>query len=119
MIEGDYSWKSGYDAAQQILSQKERPTAVFSANDMMALGFIKAIVKAGLRVPEDYSVIGYDNIEMSSLSMPGLTTIDQPKYEVGRIAEHLLVSRLGGQTHQEKQVIMETKVVERESVAGV
>lgn len=119
IIEGDYSWKSGYRAAQQIQLLKERPTAVFSANDMMALGFIKAMVQGGLRIPEDYSVIGYDNIEMSSLSMPGLTTIDQPKYEVGRMAEHLLVKRLRGQTHQENQVIMETRVVERESVTGV
>lgn len=119
VIQGDYGWNSGYSAAKKFLSLDVAPTAIFAANDVMAMGAIKAILAAGLRVPEDVSVVGYDDIEMSCLSTPALTTIHQPKYRVGIESVRLLVQNMNGQIKDEMQILMATEIVQRESVAKV
>lgn len=119
VITGDFSWSSGYEAAKQFFLLPERPTAVFAANDMMAMGAIKAAAEEGVRVPEELSILGYDDIEMSNLCNPALTTIHQPKYQVGIAAVHLLMQILNKQTDMENPLCMKTKPVLRESVARV
>lgn len=115
---GNYSWKSGYNAAMHLLKLNPRPTAVFAANDMMAIGAVKAIQAMGLRVPEDISVMGYDDIEMSQLCTPGLTTIHVPKYDCGAAAFRLIRQSLGGGDipADKRQIMLDTRMVVRESV---
>jgi LacI family transcriptional regulator len=93
---GDFTLDSGYRAAQVLLGRSPRPTAVFAANDLMALGVLRAALAAGLSVPEDLSVVGFDDIQLAELVQPALTTVRQPAYEMGRIAMCMLRERIAG-----------------------
>lgn len=79
IVQGDFEPESGYRAMQQIVSQPHRPTAVFCGGDIMAMGALCAADELGLRVPQDISVIGYDNVRNARFFTPALTTIHQPK----------------------------------------
>lgn len=87
------SASDGYEGAERLFSQETKPTAVVCANDMTAIGVMKYLRDAGLRVPDDVSVIGFDNIESSAYMQPALTTFDVPKLELGRLAVKTLVDR--------------------------
>jgi len=93
MDRGDFTIDSGKAAAERLLSlpDHERPTAIFCANDEMAIGAMQAARAAGLRVPEDLSVVGFDDIAMSRVVYPTLTTVSQPMYDLGRTAMELLL----------------------------
>ncbi|NLG84894.1 MAG: LacI family transcriptional regulator [Firmicutes bacterium] len=91
---GDFEHKSGYEAMRQLLALPMPPTAVFASNDMMAIGAIQAIGEAGLSVPNDVAVVGYDDITFASMVHPQLTTIRQPLYEMGALAAQGLIERL-------------------------
>jgi len=119
MVEGNFSWNSGYNAAKQLLSLSIPPTSIFAANDVMAIGAIRAILDSGRRIPEDISVLGYDDIEMGNLCMPTLTTIHQPKYRVGTEAVKLLFREVHKEEVFDKQILMQTRVIMRESVGYV
>ncbi|HYF91592.1 MAG TPA: LacI family DNA-binding transcriptional regulator [Symbiobacteriaceae bacterium] len=93
---GDFTVESGYRVAQVLLGRAPRPTAVFAANDMMAFGVLRAAQEAGIAVPEELSVVGFDDIQMAGLFRPGLTTVRQPAYEMGRLAMTLLLERIAG-----------------------
>lgn len=118
VVQGDYSSSGGYSLMKELLKCRPRPTAVMAANDMMAMGAMKAIQAAGFQIPGDISVIGYDDIEMSKLCSPALTTIHQPKYEVGVAAFKLLRQSLQGEeiSPEKKRIVLETRMVQRESV---
>ena len=94
IIRGDFSLESGHEAAQKILAMHERPTAVFCSADMVAFGLIAGLLKGGVRVPDDISVIGFDDIEMSEFFVPALTTIRQDRHLLGRRAAEVLLNRL-------------------------
>jgi len=96
-----------------------RPRAVFCANDQLALGLMKGLGRRGLRVPEDISVIGYDNVDFADLVHPGLTTVAQPKYELGRSAMRLLVSALEEPDHVHRRVLFTPELVVRGSTAAL
>jgi LacI family repressor for deo operon, udp, cdd, tsx, nupC, and nupG len=81
---GDYKLETGVLVAQRLAAAPRRPTAVFCSNDEMAIGLIRGLASAGLRVPEDISVAGFDDIEFAGMSSPPLTTIRQPRRELGR-----------------------------------
>lgn len=91
---GDWELESGYKAAETLLLLDAPPTAIFAANDVMALGAIYAIQNAGLRIPEDIAVVGYDNREIAWTVRPTLTTVNLPVYEMGRTAAELLLKQL-------------------------
>lgn len=91
LVSNNSSIKDGYENTQQLLQLPIPPTAIFLANDIMAVGAIKAIQQAGLRVPEDISVAGFDDIPLASYSNPPLTTVRQPAYEKGVAATRLLI----------------------------
>jgi LacI family transcriptional regulator len=91
--QGDWGVDSGYRAAQELLALEQRPTAIFSANDIMALGAIYAIQAAGLRIPEDVAVVGYDDRDFAEWIRPALTTIRMPAYEMGQAAARLLLQQ--------------------------
>jgi LacI family transcriptional regulator len=90
----DFTQAAGRQAGQQILSLGDRPTAIFAANDVTALGVLEVAEGVGLRVPEDLSLVGYDDISYASLPRIQLTTVAQPAIEMGQIAADWLVSRI-------------------------
>lgn len=118
---GQYDWHSGYKSAIELFGQKNRPTAIFAANDLMAIGAMKAAREKGVSVPGDMSIIGYDDIDMASLCTPQLTTVKQPKYETGMISMEMLIASLEPSTSEkakDRQVVtLRTEVIVRDSVA--
>lgn len=94
--EGDFYLGSGMAAAGRFLACAERPTAVFAGNDQMAMGFITELKAAGVSAPDQVSVAGFDDIEYSSIFDPALTTMRQPKAEIGRLAALELLRRMSG-----------------------
>ena len=115
-----YSWRAGRDAALKILARnKEQPTAFFVANDIIALGVIRGLQDCGLRVPEDVSVCGFDDIALAELYYPALTTVRQPKYEIGRLSAQMLLQRISGASTEPVHRILDANVVFRDTVARV
>lgn len=92
IIEGNFECDTAVLAAEQIVEMEDRPTAVFCFNDTMALGLMSRLQEKGIRIPEDISVIGYDNIELAEYFSPPLTTVHQPKRRVGKNAFEILLS---------------------------
>jgi LacI family transcriptional regulator len=86
----------GQAAANQVLALTPRPTAIFCYNDMLAIGLLRGMQNAGLRIPEDFSVAGFDNITISAFTTPPLTTLDQPKHTIGAQAARLVLGLLEG-----------------------
>lgn len=98
IIRGDFSLKSGYDAAAQIAGMRNRPTAVFCASDQVAFGLVSGLKEAGLSVPRDVSVIGFDDIEIAAYFDPALTTIRQDRHALGTRAATLILDCLSAKT---------------------
>lgn len=92
----DYSFLSGIRAAGELLDRKERPTALFCISDVLALGAVRAAEERGLKVPEDLTVVGFDDVEYAAMFRPMLTTVSQPCYELGRCSCELLLRQIGG-----------------------
>jgi len=102
IVQGAFVWQDGYHGMKTLLERNPRCTAVFVGNDVMAYGALQAIAEAGLSVPQDISVVGFDDLEFSSLTNPPLTTVRQPRYEMGRDAAKILVERLKSNSPQDK-----------------
>jgi LacI family transcriptional regulator len=115
IIEGDYTTPTGYEATQLLLSLPTPPTAIFAANDQSALGAMSAIQHAGLCVPHDISVIGFDNIPEASITNPPLTTIDQSVFEMGYKATEILFNLIEGKPLENNPYKVQTRLVIRES----
>lgn len=94
IIEGDYRFQGGFDIGRQIFMSDEIPDGVFAANDLMALGVLRAAALAGVQVPAQVAVIGYDNIPPTEFASPALSTVDQPAYDMGKAAMELLLARM-------------------------
>jgi LacI family transcriptional regulator len=95
--QGDWGVDSGYKAAQELLALKDRPSAIFVANDIMALGAIYALQDAGLRIPNDVAIVGYDDRDFAAWVRPPLTTVQMPSFEMGQAAAKLLLQQLVGE----------------------
>ncbi|WP_372571600.1 LacI family DNA-binding transcriptional regulator [Ruegeria jejuensis] len=118
IIRGDFSLESGHEAAHRILAMRDRPTAVFCSADMVAFGLIAGLIAGGLRVPEDISVVGFDDIEMSGSFVPALTTIRQDRHGLGRRAAEVLLDRLAKANDQSgREPAMPVELVIRASTA--
>lgn len=113
--EGDFKCESGYGAMQRLLARHPRPTAVFAANDLMAIGAMRAVDEAGLRVPADVSIVGVDDIQVAAFQNPPLTTIHQPLTELGTTGVQLLLDILKGQELTAPQIVIEPTLIVRQS----
>ncbi|MDQ0338812.1 LacI family repressor for deo operon, udp, cdd, tsx, nupC, and nupG [Caldalkalibacillus uzonensis] len=113
--EGDFTLQSGYDLANKLLSLKNPPTAIFAANDEMAIGAMKAIQDKGIRVPEDVAVAGFDDINVASFVTPSLTTIRQPRYKIGQTSVDLLLKVINHEPLDQPQIVLEDELIVRHS----
>jgi LacI family transcriptional regulator len=118
IVRGAFDLESGYRAAHQLLAHSKRPTAIFACNDLMATGAICAAVELGLQVPEDLSVVGYDDIPLASYSNPPLTTIAQPIYDLGVVATSMLLERLNDPDRPGRRIVLDIELRIRRSTAA-
>jgi DNA-binding LacI/PurR family transcriptional regulator len=112
---GDWEIESGYAAAKHLLNHNERPTAIFAANDAMALGAIYAIQDAGLNVPEDMAVVGYDNRNFTKTVRPRVTTVSMPVIEMGGVAAELLLRQIAEGRKEEEEIKVKGQLIIRET----
>jgi LacI family transcriptional regulator len=111
----NYRQQSGREAARQLLELPEPPTAIIACNDLLALGTASAVQARGLEVGHDISVTGYDNIPLAEYTQPPLTTVDQPAHQLGSLVAEMLIAAIRGEPVSPKQVILQPKVVVRQS----
>jgi len=116
---GDYSTETGVVCAQQLLDLPDPPTAIFAANDQSAMGVIEAAHKAGLRVPDNLSVVGFDNIPEAAFTRPALTTVDQFIDKMGYVATDMLIRLIRGETLDSNVHKMPTQLIVRDSCQAV
>jgi LacI family transcriptional regulator len=112
-VDGDFTEMGGYRAMQRLLPS--RPDAVFAASDTMALGAMRALAEAGLDVPGDVAIVGFDGMPASEHTAPPLTTVRQPVAETGRRAAELLMKVIGGEATPPATEILPVELVVRES----
>jgi DNA-binding LacI/PurR family transcriptional regulator len=118
VLPGDWSARSGYNAGRRMLAERNPATAVFAANDSMALGLIRALSEGGVRVPGDVSVVGFDDIAEAEFLCPPLTTVRQDFADVGRRCVEVLVTCIADETwRQEAPVVVPAPLVVRASTA--
>ncbi len=114
---GDFFVRGGYQHGLDLLGQPDRPTAIFAGSDLQALGVIRAARELGLRVPEDLSVVGYDDLPLTEWIGPPLTTIRQPLREMAGTATRLVLSLARGETPANQRIDLATELIVRESTA--
>lgn len=120
MTVGDFTVELGYQCGQQLLSLPERPTAIFAANDQSAFGVIRAAHERGLRIPEDLSLIGFDNIPEAAHYLPmGLTSVDQGVRQMGFVATEMLVKLIQGEVLDQQIIKTPTHLVVRSSCRAI
>ncbi|MFL6097048.1 MAG: substrate-binding domain-containing protein, partial [Blastococcus sp.] len=116
VVHGDWTRQGGRAAMARLLAQPDRPAAVFCANDLMAIGAMDAAREAGLRIPDDLRLAGFDDIEAATLVSPALTTVRNPSYDTGRTAGELLLSRMSGEhTEGQRTVVLPSRLIVRGS----
>lgn len=116
IVISDFSFQGGYDACRQLFSNaKTPPTALFVTSDTMAVGAIRFLQDAGIRVPEDVEVIGFDNNELAEFNNPTLSTVAQPRYEMGRTAAELLIKKIDRPDTLNSAVILPHQLIFRNS----
>ncbi len=117
LVHADFTSQGGFNAFQHLLALADRPSAIFASNDLMAIGGICAANQAGIRIPDDLSVIGYDDIALASFSTPPLTTIAQPKQAIGRLTAEVLVQRIKCPESSLRRELIKSQLVVRSSTA--
>lgn len=116
-LQGDHpTHEPGYRATERLLAPAERFTAIFAFNDVSAIGAIRAIREAGLRVPEDISVIGFDDVQSAAFQNPALTTIRQPLHSMGVLAARSIVGQIAGEGSPH-EIVVDPELIVRESTA--
>ena len=117
IAEGQFDRTSGFEAGLKLLRPATRPTAIFAANDLMAMGVLLAIRELGLRCPEDVSVVGFDNLDAAEVLQPPLTTVQQPVHLLGKTAAELLLKRIAGSREAPQEITLGIELIRRSSVA--
>ncbi|MFN7252655.1 MAG: LacI family DNA-binding transcriptional regulator [Anaerobacillus sp.] len=116
---GFFSYEDGYDAMKVLLELKDRPTAVFVAGDLMALGAISAIKEVGLNVPDDISIVGFDDIEIAKYTTPKLTTVRQDTDLIGENAAKVLLNQINDNNKVYSAVTVPVELINRESTKEI
>lgn len=119
LVNGNFDTENGYTACQQLLDLPHRPTAIFACNDLMAIGALRAISERGLRVPDDISLVGFDNIQLASYTVPRLTTIKQPTAALGRRAVERLIERVSSPYPSGERDVLDVILIERDSTRSL
>lgn len=117
--EGDFTYESGYERTRELLSQPGRPTAIFASSDEMAAGAIRAVQHQGLRVPQDVSVVGFDDTQIASIFDLPITTVSQPVGEIGRTAVRLLLRLKADPSGETTRIKVDHHLVVRQSAGPV
>jgi len=117
VVKGDFQYDSAYRASIQLLQIKDPPTAIFACNDLMAVAVMSAALAEGRQVPGDLSVVGFDDVRLAAFANPPLTTIAQPKYEMGVVAATMLLERMRDLEMPAHRRVFETNLVTRRSTA--
>jgi LacI family transcriptional regulator len=112
---GNFHVEGGYTAVQALLKLPNRVTAIFAANDLMAIGALRGIAARGLRVPEDVAVVGFDDIALAMYTEPPLTTVKQPVREIGKLATELIMARVNGERKEPQSRRLKTSLIVRGS----
>lgn len=115
IVEGNFTIECGYDKGRELMERPTKPTAIFAANDEMAIGAIKAIKELGYKVPEDIAVVGFDDIKLSAYIEPPLTTVAQPKQQIGAEAMEVLLRCINNETLSSQEIILDSELIVRES----
>jgi len=119
LLECECDTAGGYEGMQTLWQSRWRPTAIVAMADVIAIGVMQAARELGLRIPDDLSLIGYDDLEASSLTCPALTTIRQPTAEKGRVAAQLLLQHIEERSLAAEHIVLPVELVERESFRPV
>lgn len=117
VFEGDFLQSSGFHGANHLLDLPQPPTALFASNDVTAMGVLDAVRMRGLSVPDDISVVGFDDIPMAAISIPKLTTVSQPLTEMGKRAAQMLIDLIQKPEEKQSSIVLPTELVIRESTA--
>ena len=117
IYEGTFFQLDGYNGAIAMLDLPNPPTAIFASNDVMAMGVMDAVRSRGLRVPDDISVVGFDNIPQSAMVFPPLTTVQQPLEQMGRVAAQMLLGILNGVEQVTNRIELPTELIVRSSTS--
>ena len=118
LVTGDFDERSGYECALVLLSREIRPTAIFALNDAMAIGVYRAAESLDISIPDELSVVGFDDIPEAAYLRPRLTTVRQPQREIGQTAARLLVELVEGMAKEIVTVTLDTTLVLRNSTRG-
>jgi DNA-binding LacI/PurR family transcriptional regulator len=110
---GDFTEDGGYRAARSLLRRDARPTAIFAPNDLVATGALSAADELGMTVPADLSIVGYDNTHLAAIRHISLTSVDQPRRDMGRVAAELLTARIGDPSRHPRQNLVVPHLVVR------
>ena len=118
IVESHFDFEGGIVGAQKLLALSDRPTAIFCCSDTIAIGAYQAIQNQGLRIPQDISIMGYDDIELASYLFPSLSTISQPKAELGKLAVEALLQRIQEPNENYRTLVLEPTCILRESISS-
>ncbi|MEI8673485.1 substrate-binding domain-containing protein [Vibrio sp. SA48] len=119
IVESDFECEGGYEAFNRMLENGPLPSSIFVSNDMMAMGVLNAAHEKGIRIPEDVSIMGYDDIHIARFMSPALTTVHQPKYRLGKVAVETLLKKLEKETLEPQVVQLDPTLVVRKSVKNL
>ncbi|MDF2152795.1 LacI family DNA-binding transcriptional regulator [Vibrio sp. CAU 1672] len=116
LIQSDFTEKTAHQQMKALLKEGKQPKAIFAANDEMAIGILRAAQEAGISVPEQLKIVGFDDIQMAELMIPALTTVSHQKEDMGELAASTLIRALQGDKEIEEVKILPTKLVTRHTL---
>lgn len=114
---GNYRLQESYEIVEDLINKNQLPTAIFATSDLMAIGAINCLLDKGYRVPEDVSVVGYNDVKLASIYRPNLTTIHQPIYDIGAVAIRMIIKKINREKIDNHIVILPHELIIRNSSA--